>query len=140
MTVLLPWPFSVPCTRFFCEITPAANVGSVINSTKEAMGYTSTTLPTMPSGVITAIPFSTPLVDPRSMITTFAPGARGVADDVRGHASSTATAPGKSASARARSAVSSSRAQILVLHLDAIEVRSSCACSPRARRAARNNR
>ena len=35
----------------------------MISSTNEAVGYTSTTFPTIPSGVITAIPFCTPLVD-----------------------------------------------------------------------------
>ncbi len=42
-----------------------------MSMTRDAVGYASTTLPTIPSGVTTAMPLSTPLVDPRSTNTTF---------------------------------------------------------------------
>ena len=66
----VPCPLSVPRTCPFCETTPAAKSGSVMSSTADAVGYAVITLPTIPSGVTTAIPRSTPDTVPRSTNTT----------------------------------------------------------------------
>ena len=85
----------------------------------------------MPSGVTTAIPFSTPAVDPRSRNTSFEPAPAPV-PITRAASVRDCVCDWNTLSARARSAVESSVRRILILHLEAAEfVRISRFCCRR---------